>query len=203
MTRIRQTTATTGGRACARQFVVPLVVLSLSLVTLRAAGAQASPVSVREEHGVYRVDASFATTHPMGLAQAVLTDYEQIPRFLPDVRTSRIVERGDGRVVVEQEAVARVLLFSKRVTLLLEVQERPESIRFRDRGGRSFTRYEGAWTLREQDGRTMVSYELTARPAFDVPAFVLARLFRRDADRMIEHLQAEIAARAGAVATRR
>jgi ribosome-associated toxin RatA of RatAB toxin-antitoxin module len=203
LTGIRHTTATTGGRAGARQFVVTLVVLSLSLVTLRGAGSQAGPVSVREEQGLYRVAASFATAHPMRLAHAVLTDYEQIPRFLTDVRTSRIIERGDGRVVVEQEAVARLLVFSKRVNLVLEVQEQPASIRFRDRSGRSFTQYEGAWTLREQDGGTLVSYELTARPAFEVPAFLLTRVFRRDADRMIEHLQAEIAARASAVAARR
>ena len=57
---------------------------------------------------------------------------------MPDVRTSSVLERGDGRAVIEQEAVAHFMMFSKRVHLVLEVQEEAGSIRFRDR-----------WTQRE------------------------------------------------------
>ena len=55
---------------------------------------------------------------------------------------------------------------------------------------------EGIWTLSDRDGHAVVTYELLARPAFDVPEFLLTRLLKRDADRMIGRLQAEIAARA-------
>lgn len=185
-----------GGRARARQLVVSAVLTVLTIAAPRAAGSQPGTVSVREEQGVYRVSASFTTPQPAAIAHAVLTDYEQIPRFMPDVRTSRIVERAEAQTVVEQEAVARVLFFSKRVRLVLEVRDDPTTIRFRDRSGESFLRYEGVWTLRQRDGHAVIDYELTARPAFDVPEFLLTRLLRRDADRMIERLQAEIATRA-------
>jgi hypothetical protein len=185
-----------GGRASARQSLITAVAIALSIAAVRGAGSQPAPVTVRENGGVYQVSAAFSTSQPAAIARAVLTDYEQIPRYMPDVRTSRILERTDDRVVVEQEAVARFLLFSKRVHLVLEVEEGPAAIRFRDRGGRSFTRYEGAWTLREQDGRALITYELTAKPAFEAPEFLLTRLLRRDADRMIERLRAEITARA-------
>jgi ribosome-associated toxin RatA of RatAB toxin-antitoxin module len=180
--------------------VLPLatILLVLSLSTVRGASSQPTPVTVREADGVYHVAAVFTTSQPAAIARAVLTDYEQIPRFLPDVRASRVLERTDARVVVEQEAVARVLFFSKQVHLVLEVEEGPASIHFRDRCGRSFARYEGVWTLREENGRVKVAYQLTAKPAFDVPEFLLTRLLKRDADRMITRLQAEIAARAGA-----
>ena len=62
---------------------------------------------------------------------------------MPDVRSSRVVERAPAAIVVEQEAVARVFFFSKRVHLVLEVHAEPGRIRFRDRCGQSFTRYEG------------------------------------------------------------
>jgi hypothetical protein len=186
---------TTGGGACLRRsFVVAGLFLATGL-TLPAASTQPVPVTVHGERGVYRVAATFATPQPMTIAHAVLTDYEQIPRFMPDVRTSRVVERGTGRAVVEQEAVARVLFFSKQVRLVLEVQEAPASIRFRDRCGQSFVRYEGQWTLGEQDGHAVIGYELLAEPGFDVPEFILSRLLKRDAGRMIEALRAEIAAR--------
>jgi Polyketide cyclase / dehydrase and lipid transport len=189
-------TATGGGVCLGRSFVVAALVLSS--VAVPAASIQPGPVSVRGDRGVYHVAATFATPQPMAVAHAVLTDYERIPRFMPDVRSSRVIERGADRAVVEQEAVARVLFFSKPVRLVLEVQETPANIRFRDRSGQSFIRYEGQWTLREQDGHALIGYELLAEPGFDVPAFILTRLLRRDAGRMIERLQREIAARGAA-----
>ena len=128
----------------------------------------------------------------------VLTDYENIPRFMPAVKTSTVTERGDDYAVVEQEAVATFMLFSKRIHLVLDVQEHAGTIRFSDRCGKSFERYEGAWTVSDTGGRTTIGYRLTAKPSFDVPAFLLKRLLKRDALQMIGHLQTEIASRAAA-----
>ena len=158
------------------------------------------PVSVRRECGVYHVWATFASPQPLAIAHAVLTDYERLSRFMPDVRSSRVLERDTDRAVIEEEAVARVPFFAKPIHLVLEVQEAPVTIRFHDRSGESFVRYEGQWTLREQDGHTLIGYELLAEPRFDAPEFVLTRLLRRDVDQMIERLQAEIAARAAVAA---
>jgi ribosome-associated toxin RatA of RatAB toxin-antitoxin module len=184
-----------GGRHGARRWLVLGAIVIASMATVQGAGSQPAPVTVREAHGVYTVTAGFASEQPAAVAHAVLTDYEAIPRFMPDVRASRVLERGDARTVVEQEAVAKVLFFSKTVHLVLEVQEAPTTITFRDRCGRSFVRYEGRWTLRDEGGRAQIAYELIAKPAFDVPEFLLSRLLKRDADRMIERLQREIAAR--------
>jgi ribosome-associated toxin RatA of RatAB toxin-antitoxin module len=154
-----------------------------------------SQVSVREERGVYAVTARFDVPQTASIAFAVLTDYEQIPRFMPDVKTSIVRERFPGGLIVEQEAVARMMMFSKRIHLLLEVHAEGDTVRFRDCSGRSFARYEGAWRLAMQDGRTVITYELSARPSFEVPEFLLTRLLRRDASRMIDRLRSEIAAR--------
>jgi hypothetical protein len=128
------------------------------------------------------------------VAMGVLADYDDISRFMPDIRTSTVLERGDDYTVVEQEAVAKFLMFSKRIHLVLEVHQAPGLLRFRDRCGESFSTYEGRWTLTEAGGRTDIAYELRARPAFDVPEFVLRRLLKRDSIRMIQLLSAEIAA---------
>ncbi|MGH9373259.1 MAG: SRPBCC family protein, partial [Vicinamibacterales bacterium] len=154
------------------------------------------PVTVSEDRGVYSVAATFTVPQAPSFAMAALTDYAQIPRFMPGVRTSNVLERVDDRAVVEQEAVARFMMFSKRLHLVLEVQEERATIRFRDRCGKSFARYEGVWTIAERDGSTHVTYELAAKPSFEVPEFLLKRLLKRDASQMIERLKAEIGARA-------
>jgi len=153
-------------------------------------------VVVLEARGVFHVTARFDVPQSAPTAHAVLTDYEQIPRFMPDVKRSIVRERFPDGVIVEQEAVAHMMMFSRRIYLLLHVHMTDRAIRFHDSSGRSFEQYEGAWQLAPQMGGTSITYELTARPSFDVPEFLLKRLLKRDAQRMIDQLRTEIAARA-------
>lgn len=189
-----------GGRPRVRRMFVfgGLLVLGLTPITpIGASGDAAGPtVVVREERGVYTVVARFEVPQPPAAALAVLTDYEQIPRFMPGVTSSTVHERTTGRAVVAQEAVSRMLMFSRRVHLLLEITETADTLRFRDRSGLSFARYEGAWRICAEDGHTAIQYELTAQPSFDVPEFLLTRLLRRDSKAMMASLTREIAARA-------
>lgn len=175
-----------------------LVIVTWAIVAL-AAGVSADggpDVTVTETAGVYAVTAQFEVDQPVSAVLAVLTDYERIPTYAPGVQLSQVLERHGPLAIVEQEATARVLLFSKRIHLILEVEESETALAFRDRCGQSFALYEGAWLVEPHEDRTRVTYQLTARPAFSVPGFLLERLLRRDARQMLERLQDEIANRA-------
>lgn len=189
----------TGGRSGARRLVVAALAFAVlgAPCTTASAGPAADPqVKVEESGGIYTVAARFTVAQPASVVLAVLTDYERIPRFMPDVRTSIVRERSAGRVVVEQAAVAKFMAFSRKIHLLLEIQESSDTLRFRDASGRSFTRYEGRWHVSADGAVTHVTYELTAKPSFSVPQFLLTRALRRDAKRMVACLRAEIGARA-------
>lgn len=173
-----------------------------ALAPVAATDSNVADVSVKEVQGVYHVAAQFEVPQSVDAALGVLKDYERIPRFMPDMRTSVVRERLGTQVIVEQEAVSKMLMFSKRVHLLLEVTEEPGALRFVDRCGRSFAHYQGAWLAASSEGRTLIRYELQAKPAFSVPEALLRRLLRRDATQMIERLRNEIAARAHAGADR-
>jgi ribosome-associated toxin RatA of RatAB toxin-antitoxin module len=171
----------------------------LMLVSMGMAAARPpSPfnVAVDARDGVYHVSATFSIAQPASVAFAVLTDYDRIPRFMPEVQKSEVLTRREGGTVVEQEAVAHMLMFSKRMHLVLEIEETPHVIRFHDRCGQSFERYEGAWTISENGAQVQIGYTLSAKPTFDVPEFLLKRLLKRDAQTMIERLRGEIARRA-------
>lgn len=179
-----------------------VVALGLWLFAAAIAAAQgheaASPViSIRQgDGGAYTVSARFVVSQPAVAVQRVLTDYEQIPRFMPGVRVSRVLERAQGQARIEQEAVAKFMMFSKRVHLVLDIEEEAGAIRFRDRCGKSFAAYIGTWTLAERGDHTEIEYQLDAKPAFGVPGFILRQLLDRDARAMIEGLRAEMHARA-------
>ena len=180
----------------ARVFISSLAVVMWS--TLAAAqSAEIPTLSVHEASGgAFVVVAGFSVAAPAAVVRDVITDYEDIPRFMPDIRISRVIARQDAHVEVEQEAVSKYLMFSKKVHLLLDVEEGASTITFRDRCSRSFEVYEGAWTISAQGGRTDLRYRLTARPAFGVPGVVLRKLLDRDSRAMIDRLAGEIAIRA-------
>jgi ribosome-associated toxin RatA of RatAB toxin-antitoxin module len=188
----------TGGRSRARRLVVTAASIFFSAGSFAATAApQDDPsVTVTGDRGLYTVAATFSVPQAPAVALAAVTDYAGIPRFMPEVKTSTVLERTDHRVIVEQEAVARFMMFSRRVHLVLEVLQERGIVRFRDRCRKSFARYEGVWTIAERDGATHVTYELSAQPSFDVPDFVLKRLLKRDAGQMIQRLKTEICARA-------
>ena len=197
----RRRPATPGGRPSrARRAAVLLAVLLASLGqpalgSEHDRGGGEPEVVVSDERGTYRITARFTVAEPHTTVLAVLTDYDRIPSFMPDVRTSRVVDRTPTHLIVEQEAVARVMLFSRTIHLRLAVDQFPGILRFRDIGGRSFERYEGTWGISPGErGGSVITYTLTARPSFEVPGFLLKRLLRRDAREMIVRLKARIAA---------
>jgi len=174
--------------------MVPRLLITLSAGLLMAASAE-SRVDVTETGGVYQVTAAFAVSETPQTVMAVLTDYERIPKYMPDMEVSKVIERTSAGVVVEQQAVSRFMWFAQRVHLVLEVRESEGLLRFRDRCGTSFAAYEGSWTISQHDSLTVVDYQLTAKPMFDVPAFVLKRLLKRDSAQLIDRITAEIAER--------
>lgn len=187
-----------GGCASTRRILVAVALIVSGLITLLpvAAAGQASSepsVTVQEERGTYSVRARFHVPQSTAVALGVLTDYEGIPRFMPDIKTSVVLERTTRHALVEQEGVSHFMMFSKRVHLVLDITEAADALRFRDRCGRSFASYEGSWILSPENGGARIVYELRAQPAFTVPASVLKRLLRRDSGRMIDSLRQEFA----------
>ncbi len=192
-TGVRRLTGVTAGLWLAMMMSAPM---GAEVDAMRHWDSGSTQISVREAHGSYYVAALFDVPQTMTAVMAVLTDYEKVPKFMPDVRISIVRERTPGHVLLEQEAEARFMLFSKRVHLLLEVHETSDSLRFRDTLNKSFTSYQGGWTVTAHEKRTIIGYTLTAKPSFSVPEFVLTRLLKRDAGRMIEGLRTELARRA-------
>lgn len=172
-----------------------LLVLAAAVAPATAAAGQAPVVSVHSIAGVYTVEARFEIAAPPEKVREVLTDYAGIPRFMPDVRKSIVRERKGARVLVEQEATSKVLMFSKTIHLLLEVHEGPDVLTFRDTCRKSFSIYAGAWTLMAEGADTAVTYTLTAKPAFSVPPFLIKRLLDSNARDTIDALRAESALR--------
>ena len=74
--------------------------LLCAAVAWMSAAAGAAPrgeprVDVTEADGVYTVSATFAVAESLHDVVAVLTDYDRIPKFMPDVQVSKVLERSE------------------------------------------------------------------------------------------------------------
>jgi hypothetical protein len=87
---------------------------SRSLLVLLYAGlacARAADISMRAARGgdVPQVEAGAELECTIARAWQVLTDYDRLARFIPNLQVSRIVSRQGDNIVVEQKGEARLL----------------------------------------------------------------------------------------------
>lgn len=190
-------------RAPAARFLSVMLALAWAavalLVTDAEAAGRADGIDVRvagdpaglEVEGRCRINATGAT------AWRVLTDYDGIERFVSSMRYSRVTRRDNDGILVDQMAVGRVFLFSRRIRTTLRVHEEPPGrIRFEDVLGRDFKSYRGEWRIEETRGAVEIVYQLQARPTFSMPDFVMRGLFRATARDLLAEVRTEIERRA-------
>jgi carbon monoxide dehydrogenase subunit G len=160
-----------------------------------------SPIAVSVAdlgNSTMRLDGSFTVDCPAATAWSVLTDYDHIQKFVTSMRKSRVKERGDGFLLVEQESVAKLFLFHRTLHVLLKVVEKPlQSIAFDDVAKTSFARYTGSWTLQEVAGGLEVAYRLTVQGGLVgmTPRGSSQQMVRS----LLEQVRAEIGRRAAAL----
>ena len=82
-------------------------------------------VHLREEEGDRVILAGIDIPASSKVIWAVLTDYDNLETFVPDMIQSRILERGEeGLIRLEQISANRFLFLKKRVRVVLQVSER-------------------------------------------------------------------------------
>ena len=106
------------------------------------------------------------------IAWDVLSDYDHLAQFIPDMSESRVVSRNGHTVIVEQKGEFGVLFFHQPIELRLEIVETPRtSIVARAVGG-SFREMSGRYDLDESGGSIRISYAGRFVPGFPLPAFL-------------------------------
>ena len=166
--------------------------LAALLATARST-ARAADLSVRKTGpGEYQVEASFGTSAARSRVWTVLTDYDDMPRFVRSIRVSR-ARRDGNELLVEQESIGRFFVFSHTIHLRLVVQEDPpRSIRFHDVSARCFDRYDGSWTIEGGAPDLTVRYRLAVKEGAGLPEYVPRSAVEASARSMLADLEREM-----------
>ena len=136
----------------------------------------------RLPQGVRRLAVQLRTDQTVDHLWQVLTDYEGLSKFIPNLSSSKLIERSENRVTLAQVGSQQLVLglkFSAQVKLEL-TEHRPEGLlRFRMLRG-DFRRFEGAWRLQAVSDQTLVLYELTVQGCLGMPVALIEQRLRQD-----------------------
>jgi carbon monoxide dehydrogenase subunit G len=176
----------------------PTIALLAALALAAPSGTQgAAPadVSIRtaREGDFVTVSASAVMRVDQRIAWAVLSDYDHLANFIPDVKSSRVVSRNGNKVRVEQIGEVGFIFYKQAVTVILEVDEEPLR-RITARGVEGNVKgLESYYELHVSGPEVRLDYAGRFDPDFSIPPLigmpVLRRVIERRFRAMVEEIQ--------------
>lgn len=140
-----------------------------------------------DDGNVYEVNARGEVSAAPDAVWRVLTDYERMPDFVPDLHSTRVLSRSGNQVMLEQTGTAHLLFFRHAIHLVVRVREEPDSQIDISLVEGDMKVYECSWRLLPQPdtGGTRVLFSGRMAPNFYVPGMFGANLVRADIRRMM------------------
>jgi len=123
----------------------------------------------------------------------VLSDYDHLARFIPDLKSSRVVSREGNKVRVEQKGDVGFIFYKQPISVTLEVYEEPHH-RISARGVEGNVRgLETRYELHHSGPEVKLDYAGRFDPDFVIPPLIgmplLRRVFERRFRAMVEEIQ--------------
>lgn len=170
--------------------------------SLPAAAQDASHIEVRAER-IHRDGMSYFDINANGFVTAmpqqawkVLTDYERLPQFVPELVQSKVVRRDGNEVLLEQESRAGFLFFSYNLRMTVRITEQPYSAIGIGLVSGGMKQYDARWELEDaqEDGRsgTRIRYSARMEPEFFIPPLIGQPVVQASVQRTVEAVVREI-----------
>jgi ribosome-associated toxin RatA of RatAB toxin-antitoxin module len=128
-----------------------------------------------------RIEATIFLPFAIEQVWQVLTDYEALADFIPNLSKSALVPHPEaGGIRLEQVGIQnlRVVTFSARVVLDM-TEEFPTAIRFNMAEG-DFKGFSGAWLLHAVPKGTRLTYILEVWPKATIPVIAIEQRLKKD-----------------------
>lgn len=149
--------------------------LSLTLLLATSGGGHATqadeeiPVKVSRHDDIVTVHAQFSVPVSARQAYAVLTDYDRMAQFLPDLDESRILARTRDSLTVRQAGKVRFGWFNIPFEYVRRIELYPSVRLVSHVVSGSVTKGDVTTSLDESDGQTIVTYDSEATMGYWLP----------------------------------
>ncbi|AKG22673.1 SRPBCC family protein [Calothrix sp. 336/3] len=127
-----------------------------------------------------RITAYIEIPHPLDYVWKVITDYEALAEFIPNLAKSQLLPHPEGGIRLEQVGSQRLmkLNFSARVVLDLE-ENFPQAINFQMVEG-DLKEFYGCWKLEGCLVGTKLCYSITVHPKLTMPVGMIEKRLAKD-----------------------
>jgi ribosome-associated toxin RatA of RatAB toxin-antitoxin module len=147
---------------------------------LKAVAVQIEKIAERQR----QITAKIQIPQPVAQVWKVLTDYEALADFIPNLATSRLLEHPHDGIRLEQIGSQRFLRFNFSARVVLDLEEKfPQEITFRMIEG-DFKDFSGSWGLEPyslaQEMGTNLCYILRVWPKRTMPVGIIERRLAKD-----------------------
>lgn len=149
--------------------------------------ANLPPVAVQIEKIAERqrqITAKIQIPHPIERIWEILTDYEALVDFIPNLAKSRLLEHPNGGIRLEQVGSQRLLNFNFCARVVLDLKECfPKEITFSMVEG-DFKGFSGSWSLEPYSHNgitgTNLCYTIQVWPKLTMPVTIIERRLSKD-----------------------
>ena len=103
----------------------------------------------------------------------VISDYDHLAEFIPDMRSSRVIRRDGDQLLVEQVGVFGVLFLHRHVEVKLAVAESPPARIVARAVAGDFREFDGSYEVENlPSGAVRLTYSGRLVPDFPIPPFI-------------------------------
>ena len=110
----------------------------------------------------------------------VMTDYNSLPDFIPDLKISRVMSKRENEIIVYQEGESGFLMFKFRVGVTVKIVEHQHNrVEFTNVDG-DFDFLEGEWRVEPlSSNKTLIVFTVAAKPKLYIPRWVIRYIMKR------------------------
>ena len=126
------------------------------------------------------------------IAWEVLSNYDDLARFIPDIQSSRVLKRDAGGLLVEQKGEFGVLFFRHAVDVTMEVSEEPPRRIVARAVSGSMKNMETRYDLLPSENGVRLGYYGRFVPDFFIPPLIGLTIVRRTLERRFRAMADEI-----------
>lgn len=173
-------------------------VLALLLFFSAAASATEMQINFARDGDIIKIDGHLMLPYPPKRVFEVLTDYDHMQEYIPDMSSSRVLNREDNKWRVEQKGKSGIGPFKFKFEVVRDVELMPVSELKSTLVSGNFKSMRTSTTLTPEDNNTRLDYSAEMEPDFWVPPLLGSAIMKRQVRRQFEAFIDELAKRSRA-----
>lgn len=157
-----------------------VLLLALALSSAQTRAVELGPVTVDAREGGFFGQLRCVVHAPVEIVRAVLTDFEHMPAFVPNLEHSQILEHHGNVYRIRQRGTVHWGVFSQAFESERRVEWFPDDHLVSEGSSETFRRVRSDMRLFANAEETTLEYRIEMTPAAWLPAFLGTRFMRHE-----------------------